>query len=442
MAQAIATIDIYFQGQWHTAATLTSSEAERGYSGSSELEYAIEYAAHFIGQQVGNAARLSCRYPVDFQLHEKSTWPAFMLDILPNGFGREHWLKHLDLNDNAHADWPLLLNGTAFPPGNMRIHEAVANRDSQLQVPSEQGENVPLPKHPGFTLNAVLSRQEHFIEYAVQNGAYTSGASDVQGAAPKFMLTKDAHDRWHAEGALADEQVASHWLVKFARGRKTAADRKVLKNEAAYMVVARRLGLNVFDALLWAEDTLLIPRFDRIAVAGKPLERLAMESLCALTGTCGYGVAIPQEDLCQALATCATNPQKEIGEFVKRDIANVVLGNKDNHARNSAVFRLESGEVTLTPLFDFAPMYLDPEGISRMCRWQGDAEIAGTPQWKNVLIRLSEFIDVTALRAELLSFGRQIEQLETFMREAGVDDDIIEQRRMAIKEHSRQLLAL
>jgi serine/threonine protein kinase HipA of HipAB toxin-antitoxin module len=34
-------------------------------------------------------------------------------------------------------------------------------------------------------------------------------------------------------------------------------------------------------------------------------------------------------------------------EYIKRDIANVVLGNKDNHARNSAVMRYEDGRVVL-----------------------------------------------------------------------------------------------
>jgi hypothetical protein len=34
-------------------------------------------------------------------------------------------------------------------------------------------------------------------------------------------------------------------------------------------------------------------------------------------------------------------------EYIKRDIANVVLGNKDNHARNTAVMRYENGRGTL-----------------------------------------------------------------------------------------------
>nr|WP_255537805.1 HipA domain-containing protein [Motiliproteus sp. SC1-56] len=289
-------------------------------------------------------------------------------------------------------------------------------------------------------MRTVVSRQEHFIEYAFQNGAYTSGASDVQGAAPKFMLVEDAGGRFHAEGALPDDQVMSSWLVKFARGKKTAADRQVLKNEAAYMRVAKKLGLKVFKELIWENDTLFIPRFDR--EPGQPIKRLAMESLCSLAEISDYGVAIPQEDLCEALAKFSSDPTREVLEFVKRDVVNVVMGNKDNHARNSAVFRLENGEVTLTPLFDFAPMYLDPEGIARVCRWQGDAEVAGSPQWDKVMDRLPSGVDVQAIRKALREFGEKIGTLEKVMREAGVDEDIIEHRKMSFAAHADQLMSL
>ncbi|WP_375338497.1 hypothetical protein [Variovorax paradoxus] len=37
------------------------------------------------------------------------------------------------------------------------------------------------------------------------------------------------------------------------------------------------------------------------------------------------------------------------------------MRNTDNHARNTAVQRLPDGALQLTPIFDFAPMFLDPE---------------------------------------------------------------------------------
>jgi serine/threonine-protein kinase HipA len=127
-------------------------------------------------------------------------------------------------------------------------------------------------------------------------------------------------------------------------------------------------------------------------------------------------------------------------EYIKRDIVNVVLGNKDNHGRNTALLRYETGVVKMAPLFDFAPMYLDPEGIARVCRWSGDAETAGDPEWGKVVELF--FGKEETLRAALRDFGHILIQLPDIMRDSGVDDDIIEQRSRSIQTHSQQLLAL
>ena len=85
-----------------------------------------------------------------------------------------------------------------------------------------------------------------------------------------------------------------------------------------------------------------------------------------------YGGSPSHNVLCDAIAKFATEPKVDLLEYLKRDIANIALGNKDNHPRNKAVFRHEDSRVELTPLYDFAPMYLDPQGIARTCRWEGE----------------------------------------------------------------------
>jgi len=59
------------------------------------------------------------------------------------------------------------------------------------------------------------------------------------------------------------------------------------------------------------------------------------------------------------------------------------LANKDNHARNTALQRDWNGNVGLSPLFDFAPMYLHPDGIARRIRWDGSD--GGQPDWRRVI---------------------------------------------------------
>jgi serine/threonine-protein kinase HipA len=305
-------------------------------------------------------------------------------------------------------------------------------------VPTATGDLVPMHDHPGFAREAVIARSEAFVEYAFQHGIYAAGGSDVQGVAPKLLLAQDRDGAWHAEGRLPDAAVAAHWLVKRPRGN-TAADRKVLRNEAAYMRVAGALGLRVYGDLTWENDCLFIPRFDRIVQDGA-LQRLGMESLASLANVAEYGARIPHDILCQAMIDHCSEPASDLLEYIKRDIVNVVMGNKDNHARNTVVLRDEDGSVALSPEFDFAPMYLDPEGIARVCRWDGNAEEGGVPNWEVVVQRYRDHLEdpVPALR----DFGRQIERLPELMRELGVDDDIIEHQAGGIEQHARALMKL
>lgn len=433
-----ATFEIYRYGVWQPAAVLTPADEQAGHGGACRFEYLDEYAAENAGPDSSAAAGLSSRYPADFQQHRLNRWPPFVLDFLPNGYGRRQWLEQLDLQDDPAADWPLLLRGTAYPPGNIRVAEAVAAKNPNTLAPTASGDVVPMKDHPGFARADVIARNEAFVEYAFQHGIHAAGASDVQGVAPKLLLAQDHGGAWHAEGRLADEDVRSHWIVKRPRDDR-AADRKVLRNEAAYMRVAERLGLGVHAKLEWEADNLFVPRFDRHVCDGN-VERYGMESLYSAAGVSEYGARVSHEMLCNAIEGFCTKPEAELIEYIKRDVVNVVLGNKDNHGRNTALLRYENGIVKLAPLFDFAPMYLDPEGIARVCRWPGNAETAGDPEWASVVELFPG--KKNTLRAALRDFGCQLRRLPEIMRDSGVDDDIIERCDPFIQTHSRQLLDL
>lgn len=433
-----ATFEIYRDGRWQTAAVLTPTDEAAGLDGACQFDYVLEYAAAFAGPDTAAAAGLSCRFPADFQQYRLDHWPAFVLDLLPNGYGRQQWLDQLEIQDGPTADWPLLRRGTAYPPGNLRVAEAMAAKNPSTPVPTAAGDIVPMNEHPGFQRADVLARGEAFAEYAFQHGIYAAGASDVQGVAPKLLLACDHGGAWHAEGRLPDDEVQSHWLVKRPRGER-ADDRKVLRNEAAYMQVAARLGLRVHAALEWQEDNLFVPRFDRCVRDGE-VERYGMESLYSAAGIAEYGARVSHEVLCDSIETYCTEPATELLEYIKRDVLNVVMGNKDNHGRNTAFIRHQNGTVALAPLFDFAPMYLDPEGIARVCRWSDDRETAGDPEWARVLEYFGERGDT--LGDALRAFGQRLEPLAELMRDCGVDDDIVEQRSHSIQKHVPQLLAL
>lgn len=419
------TIEIHHQGHWHKAALFEPAEnvVQQGYRSAGRLSHDVAYAGQHLNSGISPA--LSCRYPVSFEIHQQKHWPAFLLDILPSGAGRRFWLQRLQQPDGATADWSLLLNGGGNPIGNLRIREAYG----QLAESNTE--------HAGFAYSDVIQRQDDFIEYAWQHGAPVDGSSGAQGDAPKFLLTQDRQQRWHGDGALPDTACLKHWLVKFPKSARLA-DLRVLRNEAAYYQVAHWFGIRTGEALRLKNDALFIPRFDRIVQAGG-VTRLGVESLTSLTGVSEFGAATRQNTYCRALADYTTAPQQELLEFVRRDVLNTALGNTDNHGRNSAVIRYPDNQVLLSPLYDFAPMILDPQGIARVARWENEEE-QGRPHWRLV----TEFLrslgcEEAAIIGLWHELAQKVPQLPGVMQSCGVDAELIAQLQQRIDHVSLRL---
>lgn len=406
------TIELYNDYRWHTVGRFSPDESAlgRGVAGSSVFEYDIDYTVERLENRPQWRAGLD--YPVSFELFRNDRWPAFLLDIIPAGAGRRVWLRRLEQQDNAAADWELLRRGSGNPPGNMRVAEAVIS--------------PPARRHPGFSRDEIVARHADFIEYAEQMGAVVTGATDVQGDAPKFLVCRDKNLRWHPDGAIADNEVFDCWLVKFPRGR-SEADRTVLRNEAPYLEVARCFGLRVGAPLEFCDDTLFIPRFDREASA-TGLQRHGLETLSSAAGIAEFGKQGDNGTFCNVIARHATSPRQEVIEYIRRDILNCALRNTDNHGRNSALLKRADATVQLTPLYDFAPMFHDPEGIPRSSRWGGALETSiGRPVWGAIIAALTDSIDSKLLCDVLHHDAKAVERLPDTMRQCYVEDRVIEQ---------------
>lgn len=417
-------IQIFRNGQWQTAAAFEPDPQtlDRGIEGGCRLEYDHNYVIENIRQ---SSAELIPGLPVGFELHRYKHWPPFLVDLLPSGAGRRAWLKRMQIeNDGPQVEWHLLIKGAGNPTGNLRIVEAV------FPPPPDQFKI-------GFPRNDIIEQREDFIEYAEERGAYVAGASSVQGEAPKYMLDEDLNGMFHAAGVLSDEKIKQFWLVKLPRGRRTdERNCQVLRNEAPYLEVARQFGVRVEAPLIYQNGVLFVPRFDR-KVADGHVQRLGMQSLYAIAGIPGYGASVRHDVYCRAIAGVANQPEKEIREYILRDILNLALLNTDNHGRNSAVLR-DGGHIALSPLFDFAPMFLDPEGIGRVSRW--DKERPGRqPDWSAVCEDLKEVLDPTETKEWLASLSDKVLMLPDVMKRCQVEDDVIHRLAKRIDDVAKSL---
>lgn len=435
------TLQIFLDQQWCDAAEICFLQPERGHQGATRLDYLAPFVIEHLDHIDASGAVIGSQYPINFNSYDGPHWPALLLDLLPGGEGRRRWADRLGITNNQSAELTLLEHAAANPIGNLRIKEAAESPfHAEAQVPSADGQVIAAHSHPGFSQADIIGKHEHFIEYAYNLGAAVAGATDVQGEAPKFLLVEDIHGRWHAENALADSQIQKHWIVKFPRG-KSPVDLKVLCNEARYLEVARDFGLRVGQKLDRQGRVLFIPRFDRQQIPAEPsqgaalqTQRLAVESLYSLAGVAQYGAATSHETLCTALFNYLPSERHMATavEYIKRDLLNVVMGNTDNHGRNTAIIRERNGAVQLSPLFDFAPMYLDPEGIARVTRWHASRERAGRPNWRAVAEFFAPWVDTSVLLQQLAAIEPLLTTLTASLQAHQVDADIIERCQPAI----------
>lgn len=380
-------------------------------------------------------ASLSLAEPVDMDIRAARTMPAFLYDLVPQGAGRRFLLGELELADGPDADFPLICTGAFNPVGRIRVAEAVRYFETHVaRHPASRG-------LPGLTMDHVMARSAEFAERMRLHGMLGTGTTGVQGAAPKYLLTRDRAGLLHGDAVLPDADATQHLIAKLPRG-KTAADEKVLRNEAAYMRVAAALGIRTHaDLPTLHGDVLLIPRFDRIARNGSVV-RLHQESVASILGLSGFDRRPSLFEVVAGIRRVVTDPAAETLEFLKRDVLNLAMRNTDNHARNTAV-QLVDGTVRLTPLFDFAPMYLDPEGVARTLRWYHPDTQVELGEWGDVLAALSLPDDERRALARAMSrFGAQLERLAGIMEKHGVDHDIVEFLTPSIDAQVRQLKAL
>jgi serine/threonine-protein kinase HipA len=424
------TIQLHADGAWHDVASvsLLGPESE-GWRARTYAGYAVAWAVEHAGARDAHA--LCANWPVGLAPQALPHWPVCLIDMLPQGFGRQEMLQGLGLPPTAGvgADWRLLMVGAGNPIGHLRVKEAaqwLAAQASTLR---------------GFTDDEVAQRGEDFAEHLAAHGLFVAGSSGVQGEWPKLLLTRADDGLLYLDHTLPDDRAVAHYIVKFGRG----ADRQlagILRHEAPYMGLAQRLGLRVHAPLVMRQRALFIPRFDRQAQGGR-VTRLAQESIASLTGLPGFDTVPSHDQVCQALIQHGTRPQDEVLEYIKRDVANLALGNKDNHARNTAVQRDAQGRVALTPMFDFAPMYLHPDGIARRMRWEDND--GGRPDWRRVLDRvcaLGPQLQRAELVAGLRAMAPVLVQIAAEGQAMGLEPEVLDHLRPGILARAQELAAL
>jgi serine/threonine-protein kinase HipA len=431
------TLQLYSGHAWNDAMHLNFEQPEVGLAGACsfgyEQTYLLETLEH-MGSRLEHA--VSATVPLGWDSYRGTPAPAFLHDILPAGAARRFLLQRLGKQkpENLELDLFLLSRCAPAPVGNLRIKEAA----------------LALQGNPllGFSREDVINRDSRFLEYAYEQGAAIGGATGAGGEAPKLLLTEDREGALHPDAALPDAYATCHWFVKFARNQARQTDQDILRSEFCFYRAVQRLGLDTVPAEGLAleegrKPSLWMRRFDRrLSAAG--VERSAMESLYSLAGVTVPGSYLLHTDALKHLVRLwqQTGQGAQVGdmifEYLQRDLLNQILGNSDNHGRNTSILRNSTG-LKLAPIYDLAPMVMDDEGITRTTKWPQPIEIAGEVNWRQACAALAQWTDADVLYERLRGAAHNFLALPDLLNDQGLPNSTMNHPRIALRNLQQRL---
>ena len=360
-----STIQAYVDGEWHNAADVEFIDPARGIAGAAKMSYDADYwsdmaSVDTLEGPVIDRRAVSLRFPVDLSYHQSDRWPAWLLDLMPQGVARKRIADQEGLRaDDPALELKLLLRAGGAPIGNLRIREAFE---------AEQ-ERIACLECPPLKDEDISDRSERFLDVVDRFAYLASGSSGVQGEWPKALMTRSRRDGfWYPEPFVRTEDGIEHAIIKLLKS-SSDNDRLILEAEAPYLELARSFGLNCAAPLRFKPGVLIMPRFDREVSDGHVILH-GQESMTSALGIAEFGVPKAHEEYLEVIDLYSDDPVEDRLEYLMRDVLNMAAGNPDNHGRNTAMQRPATGGVRLSPLFDFAPMRLSDAGIARQSRWR------------------------------------------------------------------------
>lgn len=435
----LLTLQLYADHRWRDVMRLEFEQPEKGQNSPCSFGYDQHYLVENL-QALGSttAQSVSAMIPLAWDLHRTPGFPPFLLDILPAGAARRFLLARLAIpeGENTSADLTLLQRCTPAPVGHLRIKESVDALG--------KGQSI------GFDRSEVITRDSRFLEYAYEQGAAVGGATGAGGEAPKLLLAEDAGGFLHPDATLADNLVRQHWFVKFSRNKGNETDRTILRSEFCYYQALERIGVNTVscDGMTLEESakpSLWMKRFDR-TVSEDGVSRQAVESVYSLAQITRPGSYMSHVDVVKVLAQAwEANGQRDeipelIAEYLRRDLINQILGNSDNHGRNTSIVR-DPQRLALSPIYDLAPMVMDEEGITRTTKWPDPVERAGEVDWMAACRSLAVWGDSDQWFEGLRDDARRFLALPDLLSEAGLPHMTFKHPRIALSRLDATLKA-
>lgn len=296
--------------------------------------------------------------------------PPWFSGLLPEGALHEMVLSEMGPGD--HDQFDVLTRLGADLPGAVLVtpETAIPASAGPAEMVNTRGFQAPLP----------------------------SGLVKFSLAGVQLKFTADLHD---GRLTVPGRGESGRCIIKVASERYAGLP----EAEHAGMLLARSLGVNTADCRLISRDVvsgipdemmahgehvLVVDRFDRSSNGN----RIHIEDTAQILGAAGerkytMGTA---ETVINTVRRFSTDNRSDILEAVRRIVADVLIGNGDNHLKNWSFRFPMPGQIRLSPAYDIVPTVLFMPGDTMALQF------IGTRSFETVNLRrferVAKFLDL------------------------------------------------
>lgn len=288
--------------------------------------------------------------------------PPWFAGLLPEGALRDLVLTEMGPGD--HDDFDVLTRLGADLPGAVLISPETAVPASAGPIDVKVVKGVKVAEPEGLVKFSLAGIQLKFTANPDGDRLTVPGSAESGRC-----IIKVASERFH------DLPEAEFGAMQLARsiGVSTAECRLVSRNDVR--------GLPE-EILAHGRNVLVVDRFDRTATG----ERIHIEDAGQIVGAVGdrkYTMATT-ETILNMVRRFSTDSRADLQEAIRRVVADVLLGNGDNHLKNWSFIFPRAGEVRLSPAYDIVPtvMFLPRDQLA--------LKFVGTLAFENVTLHRFE----------------------------------------------------
>lgn len=344
-------------------------QVTQSHTGAHTFSYAPDYV-HDV-----NATPLSLSMPLAQAPYPGRRIDPFMAGLLPD-------------SDDVRERWANTFGVSAVNYFALLEHMGL---DCAGAVQFAPGGHAGPSRGPGGELKVVSDSEvaQRLRDLRSDDSAWTVPGErwSLAGAQGKFTLARDAKGRWCEP--LGDA-ASTHIVKPGVRGYRDQA-----LNEHVCLTAVGACGLSTVSSqytTFAGEPALVVARYDRRRRADGSIVRVHQEDMCQALSVyprrkyeASRGPSAAR--IAALLRSVASEPERDVAEFVRAVIANYLIGAPDAHAKNYSVL-LAGRQVRFAPLYDIAsalpydPQRADSE-INASAMSIGGRRVFGTVQGRH-----------------------------------------------------------